>query len=683
MTADLFGQAIAHHRAGRLTEASQLYQTVLARDPGHCDALFLLAGFDIHAGRLQGAVDKLARAIALNPSNAAYHTNLGEAYRRLRRHQEAIDSLQTAMVLRPDFAWGPFNLGALLEEAGAIDGALAYYEHAGKLKPDWSDALERIARVRERTHGRGAKGTRELRLLSALSLVWLASHLDALGAPMEAGLALCRRALELSPRFPPALNTQGLLLAQDPARYDDAIDCFREALAVAPDTAEILGNLGAVLGNCGLLDEAIDRMRASATLAADPRAHGNLVFLLPFHAKSDAPSILAEARRWDQLHAQSAQGAQRRHDNDRTAGRRLRIGYVSPDFRNHCQTFFTLPLFRHHDRARFEIFAYATVHQPDDQTALVTRHTDQWRSLVGVSDEAAAEIIRADRIDILIDLTMHMSRSRPLLFARKSAPVQVCWLAYPGTTGLSSIDYRLTDVHLDPVDADTSVYSEQTVRLPDTFWCYDPLAPGLDVGPLPARANGRITFASLNNFLKVNDSVIELWARVLRAVDGARLLLCAPRGRTRERTTQVFADHGVASDRIELVDRRPRVEYLASHGQIDIALDTFPYNGHTTSLDAFWMGVPVVTLLGKTVVGRAGLCQAMNLGLPELVARTPDDYVRIAVELSGDLDRLETLRAGLRGRMEASPLMDGPRFARNVEAAYLEMWQTWCTDTRG
>jgi protein O-GlcNAc transferase len=226
------------------------------------------------------------------------------------------------------------------------------------------------------------------------------------------------------------------------------------------------------------------------------------------------------------------------------------------------------------------------------------------------------------------------------------------------------------------------VYSEETVVLPDTFWCYDPLASGPAVGPLPARKNGCITLGCLNSFVKVNPGVLALWARVLRAVKNSRLVLMVPLGEARGRVARAFAEQGIARDRVEFVGRRDRDAYLASYNEIDVCLDTFPYNGHTTSLDALWMGVPVVTLVGTTVVGRAGLCQAMNLGLPQLVARSHDDYLRIVVELCEDLDRLEDLRANLRGRIEASPLMDAPRFARNLEAAYRNMWRRWTREVR-
>jgi predicted O-linked N-acetylglucosamine transferase (SPINDLY family) len=298
---------------------------------------------------------------------------------------------------------------------------------------------------------------------------------------------------------------------------------------------------------------------------------------------------------------------------------------------------------------------------------------------MGLLPDQAAQLVRDDQIDVLVDLTMHMNRHHLTLFARKPAPVQVCWLAYPGTTGLSAIDYRLTDPHLDPPGLFERFYAEESIRLPDTFWCYDPLTSEPAVNGLPALDNGYVTFGSLNNFCKVNDTTLKLWASVMKAVDRSRLVMLADEGSHRQRALDVFEQQGIAPERVTFFARHPRHQYLALYHGIDLGLDTLPYNGHTTSLDAYWMGVPVVTLVGSTVVGRAGLSQLTNLGLRDLVAETPDQYVAIASKLARDLDRLGPLRQTLRATMQSSPLMDAQRFTRGIEQAYRTMWQRWCT----
>jgi len=334
-----------------------------------------------------------------------------------------------------------------------------------------------------------------------------------------------------------------------------------------------------------------------------------------------------------------------------------------------------LPLLACHDRDAFEIFCYAQVARSDALTERFRASAHHWRSTIGLTDKQLAAQIREDGIDILVDLALHTARSRLLVFARKPAPVQVTFAGYPGSTGLSTIDYRLSDPYLDPPDIDESVYSEQTIRLPHSFWCYDPIDGDIPVNSLPAQAHGFLTFGCLNDFRKINDAVLRLWAGVLRAVPSSRLLLLAPEGSHRQHTLDVLSREDIVHERIEFVSHQPRWKYLELYHRVDLGLDTLPYNGHTTSLDSFWMGVPVVTLVGQTIVGRAGLSQLTNLQLPELIAQTPEQYVKIATSLADDLPRLSELRSTLRARMEQSPLMDAPRFARDIEAAYRTMWQ--------
>jgi protein O-GlcNAc transferase len=329
-----------------------------------------------------------------------------------------------------------------------------------------------------------------------------------------------------------------------------------------------------------------------------------------------------------------------------------------------------------------EIFVYSSVAQPDAVTHTLRPLADSWRDVHGMSDERLAQLIQADGIDVLVDLTLHMSRGRPLLFARRPAPVQVQWLGYPGTTGSTAIRYRLTDPWLDPLDSPEidALYSERSIRLPDTFWCYDArvtdaLAP--DVGPLPAARNGIVTFGCLNNPCKASARTLRVWAAILSAVPDARFILLAGEG-ARERWAESLSAFGVDLARIEFVGYAPRRAYLDTYNRIDIGLDTYPYNGHTTSLDALWMGVPVPTLAGTTAVSRAGLSLLSNLGLSDLVASDDDAYVEIVTRLAGDRVRLAELRASLRARLEASPMMDAARFTRNLERAFREMWREWC-----
>jgi protein O-GlcNAc transferase len=297
--------------------------------------------------------------------------------------------------------------------------------------------------------------------------------------------------------------------------------------------------------------------------------------------------------------------------------------------------------------------------------------------MVGVSDARLAEMIREDKVDILVDLAMHTAGNRLPVFARQPAPVQVTWLAYPGSTGLPSIGYRLTDARMEPPGENPAWSAEEPVRLPDCWCCYQPADQSPEINALPALSTEFVTFGSLNNFAKVNERVMGLWAQVLEAVPRSRLVMLCPEGSARERVRAYFGVRGIATGRVELVGTLPRHEYFSHYRRIDLGLDSFPCNGMTTTCDALWMGVPVLTLPGEIPFSRVGLSLLSSVGLEALAASSKEDYVRIAVKLAGDLQRLAELRATLRPHMEASPLMDAPRFARNVEAAYRSMWRRW------
>jgi predicted O-linked N-acetylglucosamine transferase (SPINDLY family) len=412
---------------------------------------------------------------------------------------------------------------------------------------------------------------------------------------------------------------------------------------------------------------------------ADHNAHSNLILVALTDPGYDAHALLAEGRRWARLHAEAMRPHQRPHTNDKNPDRPLRVGYVSPDFRAHPMLHFLTPLFAHHDLSSFAIYLYSSVDQPD----LATEQYRTWagtrfRDIRYLDDVAAAGLVRKDRIDILVDLALHSAGGRLRLFACKPAPVQITWLGYAGTTGLDAIDYRITDPYLDPPGTDLSVYSEASLHLPETLWCYDSLDPDLQVGPLPALAAGIVTFGCQNSYRKVQPGVLCLWARILCELPGSRLLLYAEES-AQTNTLQRLAAAGVKPERVEFAGRVSRRNYLERYQRIDIGLDTFPFTGATTSLDALWMGVPVVTLTGGTSLHRAGTCLAMNLGLPELATSSEHEFVAKAVALAGDLPRLAQLRAELRPRLEASPLGDAPRFARQLETAFRTAWRRYCT----
>ena len=360
------------------------------------------------------------------------------------------------------------------------------------------------------------------------------------------------------------------------------------------------------------------------------------------------------------------------------------MGYVSPDFFVQAESFFTVPLLEHHDRERFEIHCYASVAKPDTVTERIKRAAHVWHDVQKQTDEQLAAQIRADGIDILVDLAMHMGHSRLLAFARKPAPVQATWLAYPGSTGLEAMDYRISDWYIDPAGMFEAYYSERTVRLPDCWCCYDPLE-GEPWEFMPAKkegAGGEITLGCLNNPCKINAALLGLWGRVMQAVPESRLLVRIVSLEQRQWMQNELAKEGISPTRLEFVGIGTRREHMMLHHRIDVGLDTLPYNGITTTCDALWMGVPVVSLVGKTAWGRAGKSLLSCVGLGELACDNAEQFVEVAAGLCRDETRLRELHEGLRPRMETSPLMDARRFAANMEAAYRQMWREWCAAKR-
>jgi protein O-GlcNAc transferase len=678
-----FDLAVRHHQAGHLQEAERLYRQVLARQPTHIDAMHHLGVIAHQVGRHDIAVDLIRQAIALKPGFAEAYSNLGNALRGKGALDEAIAAYRQAIVLNPSLPEPHNNLGNSLKDSGEFDEAIVACRRAIALRPKYPEAHNNLG------NALAAKGQLDEAIAAYRQAIVLRPNYaephsnlgNALRAKgqLDEAIAAYRQAIAIMPNYAEAHSNLGNAL-RDKGQLDEAIAAYRQAITLISGSPEVHYNLGIALADQGQLDEAIAASRQAIALNPNfPEAQSNLVFALHYHVAYDAQAIAEEQRRWDRQHAEPLRKFIQVHSNDRSPDRRLRIGYVSPDFRDHVVGRNLLPLFQRHDRRQFEITCYSQVTCPDAMTGLFQQNADGWRNIVGHSDEQVAKQIREDRIDLLVDLALHSANNRLLVFARKPAPVQVTFAGYPGSTGLSTIDYRLSDPYLDPPGMDESVYSEQTIRLPDSFWCYDPLENrDISVNSLPALATTSITFGCLNSFCKVNDDVLDLWAGVLRHVENSRLLLLAPDGSHRQRTLDRLSQEGIAAARVEFVPRRSRREYLEVYHGIDLGLDSFPYNGHTTSLDSYWMGVPVVTLVGQTAVSRAGWCQLSNLGLTELAAQSAEQFVRIAVQLAADLPRLKELRSTLRQRMEQSPLMDAPKFARNIEAAYRQMWQKWC-----
>jgi protein O-GlcNAc transferase len=507
----------------------------------------------------------------------------------------------------------------------------------------------------------------------------MASVLEALTAAVQyhktgrwlAAEQIYRKVLEVEPTQADALHLLGVVCGQL-GKLEEGADYLAQAVRVQGNQAPFHTDLGDALCALGRIGEAVSCYRRALAVKPDfALAHSNLLFAMHFSQDYSAEQILEESKAFDRQHAQPLP----RFRPTGSCGHRLRIGYVSPYFRNHCQSYFTIPLLANHNHKDFEVICYSDVGAPDEVTGRLQTYADTWRTTTELTDAELADLIHEDRIDILVDLTMHMGRNRLLAFARKPAPVQVCWLAYPGTTGLEAMDYRLTDPFLDPVGASDHNYVEQSIRLPECFWCYEPLSADVDVNPLPALQNGYPTFGCFNNFCKLNAGTLSLWAKVLKAVERSRLLLLSPEGTCRRNVLHLLEQEGISGERITFVARQSGRAYFELYHQVDLMLETLPYNGHTTTIDAAWMGVPVITLAGPTVVGRGGFSLLSNLELRPFIAGSVQEYVSITAELSRDPAQLSALRVQLRRWLEESPIMDAPRFAKAVETAYRSMWE--------
>jgi len=491
-------------------------------------------------------------------------------------------------------------------------------------------------------------------------------------------LASAQTAVNLAPNKPGLWTNLGNLY-RDLQNLDAATDAFNRSLSLDPNNVAALNNLALTLHDSGLIEEAVSTYRRA--VAIDPTAvmaHGNLLYAMHFDPRFSAQDILHEHKIWAARHADPLTVSAPSHTNDLSPDRPLKIGYVSPHLYDHVVGRFMLPLLQNHDRDRFHISCYTDQFHDRDPIAQKLRsaaHT--WRTTRGLSDEDLAHLIRQDQIDILVDLTMHMSGSRLLAFARKPVPVQVTYLAYASTTGLAAMDYRLTDPHLDPPGTDAN-YTEKSLRLPDSWWCYQPPDSAGHITPLPALTTNSITFSSLNTFAKVTPNALNTWAAILRAVPNSRLLLHARDGSHRQRTLNLFAREQISPDRVRFVSFLPLHDYFALYNQTDIALDPFPWAGGTTTFDALWTGVPVITLAGQTAVGRGGASILHNLGLTELIARDTNHYIAIATSLAADLPRLSALRQSLRPNLQSSAFTNAPKFVMKVESTYRHTWRTWC-----
>ncbi|HVW20059.1 MAG TPA: tetratricopeptide repeat protein [Opitutaceae bacterium] len=649
----LLQQGLAAHQAGRLPEAIQIYQRVRAAAPRNFDAAHLQGTAALQQGRLGMAAAALSEARRLDPRSAVCALRLGVALNALGRPAKAEAELRAALSHDPGLPEAWYHLACVLEALGRMSEAIAALERAVAAKPDYAEAFDRLGAM-----------------------------LFACRGPAAAE-APARRALELQPGLARGWCNLGVYLVPL-GRLSEALACFDRALALDPNLHHAHAGRGLALERCYRVPEAVEAY--GAALRGDPRNHqARSARLLALHYLPDlGPEALYREHRLFEQEGEPAPENPRPEEPRLEPDRRLRVGFLSPNFRAHAVAHFIEPVLAGLDPAQFEVFLYHDHPVVDAVSERLRGDGSRWRHVAGRSHPALGALIRGDRIDVLVDLAGHTEINRMPLLARRLAPVQATYLGYPDTTGLDAMDYRLVDERSDPQGA--SLASEALLRFSPTAWCY---APPIEAPApaAPAAAGGRApAFGCFNNFAKVTDEMLRAWSRLLGLVPGSRLILkSCGLGQTglQAGVRRRLATAGLDLERVELLDHDPGVaEHLAAYGRIDVALDPFPYHGTTTTCEALWMGVPVVTLAGDRHASRVGVSLLTAVKRPEWIARDLDAYVRIAAGLAGDARRLAHERTALRGAMRESALLDHAGQAARFGRALRQMWRKRCEAAR-
>lgn len=705
----LLRQALAHHQAGRLTEAESMY----ARLGDQPDALNLRGLIAYQMGRIDDALALIGKAIRISPVHAVFHFNLALAHSARGDIDAAETSYRSAIALQADYADAHNNLGLILLHAKRANEARECFERAIASRSDFADARNNLGQAFESLGDidRATSAYRE-------AIRHVPHHVEALfnlgvlcKAQPEEAAELYRRVLALRPDIPEAHNNLGAALQElgdwetsaayirhaiklkpdyDEAHFnlglvhkhcgcnDDAAASYLRAIELRPDHARALNNLGNLHVGRGRLDQAIECFRAA--LHANPQyaiAHSNLLFCLNYDSGTSPQDLFRAYRDWNDRHAARLAPLSNSTADNPDSEKRLRVGYVSPDFNAHPVAAFFTPLAEHRDRERFEVFCYYSNSVHDAQTEHIRTICERWVECKSMSDAQLAQRIRDDRIDVLVDLAGHTAGNRLLAFALRPAPVQVSWLGYGYTTGLDAIDYFIGDPVFTPAEMNP-LFSESICRLPATSWTYLPPADAPEPGALPAERNGYPTFGCLSRSVRLNAGVLDTWAAILHRLPDARLRLDSRDCKDpvfRQHMEDEFSKRGVASARLDIRYTHPVWDVYAD---VDIVLDCFPHNSGTTTFEALWMGVPVVTLAGNLPVGRIGASVLSSIKRTEWIANDRDTYVQLACNLASDRAGLAATRASLRPTVVSSPLLNHEGFARAMEAAYRTMWRAYC-----
>ncbi len=652
-----FDHAANLQGGGQLAEAEALCHEILRAEPLHANTINLLGVIHCQSGRAELGIELIDKAISINPNEASYHNNQGTALTGRGDLTAALAAFERGLALQPNYAQAHNNIGAVLRPLGRYAEAADHYREAIRLRPDYAEAYANLANV-----------------------------LVDLNQIEEARVA-AERAVALKPDYAIGHNNLGTVL-QRYGQYGKAVEAFRRALELRPAYPDALCNMGEVLKESGRAAEAIGFYRKAVELAPDEAGMGSNMLLALCNVETMTPAMIHdEHHAWGEaLSARVPVDGQADpfENRDRSSARWLRVGYLSPDFRRHSVAYFLEPILEFHNPRVVESFCYSNLIGPGDAvTERLRGLADNWRDVVGLDDARLTELIREDEIDILVELSGHTRGNRLGVLARRAAPVQMSYLGYPATTGLAAVDWRLTDVWADPLNMTEAFHSERVLRLANGFLCYRPDPEAPEVAPPPVASNGFVTFGSFNSLAKVTPAVIETWAEILTRVPESRLVIKAKAisdPDTRRRLDQKFAERGIDTNRLDLLGWVVEGDPLAAYHGIDIGLDSFPYNGTTTTCEAMWMGVPVIALAGDWHAARVGVSLLTRTGMDELIARSRKHYVDIAVDLASRSDVLAELRRDMRETMINSGLCDGPAFVEQLERAYRRARRAWCAE---
>lgn len=685
----VLGQAIARLQSGQLAMAESALQQILQRQSEHADANHLLGVIALQRGHYPQAIECIRRALQSQPKTGMFHSNLAHALRADGQLQAALTACERAIQLGPPLAETFFTYGSLLQQMGRAAAALTAYQRALAIRPDYVEAQYQCATLLLAA-GHAEAAENSLRQVLRYNPKHAAAHnnlavLLVNTGRLQAGLAASEKALQLQPDYAQAHNCRADALRRL-GRLSAALTAIERALALQPEAADAHYNHANILLEMGRIRDAeASYQRALRLRPDDAHLHSNVLFVQAAQARLPPQAMLQALREWDQVHGQAGRQASlsrpvslshpARHGN---AERRLRIGYVSPHLRAHVVSYFFEPLLAAHDRQRFEIYCYACnlEARADAVARRLQGMAEHWQFVGDLDDAQLAQRICDDQIDVLVDLAGHTTRNRLRVFTYRPAPVQVTYLGFFNSTGLAAMDYWLTDTVLHPPDT-TECSTETLYRLPRCWVCYRPPPQAPALTPCPNQ-DARVVFGVFNNLSKLSTATWATWQALLQRVPGSRLLLMATAladSELAQALLERLAEQGIEPERIILRQGGDYARYFATFAEVDIVLDPFPRTGGTTTAEALWMGLPVISLAGQRYVERISASTLTAVGLTELIAHDTQDYLDKAVQLAQDPARRAVLRSQLRARMAQSPLCDAADLARAVEAAYSEMWE--------